>query len=533
MKKLLFVTLCLCFLLACASSTEGERVQSTAAPTPTQTPTPTPTLAPTAPPTPTPTPTQTPTPTPEPVSVNGELFPWDAEAVALEGPVTDPGQVREGLLSLSSLQAVTLDRVVPDEGIAAWAEAWAALEAELPQVAFTYGDLYHDADAQTVTDFAPQALPEGELTAIRTIFPQVKTLDLTGLTLTRADIAEIARQASELQVRWQDETFGPSASDVGSLAFAEPVTVEDVADYLSCFPHLQEADLLASGLTEEEGDSLSAAFPQVAFRRMVTLNGKSLDSFTEELDFSNNVIQDHEAFAEELSRFSRLRRLDMHLCNLKDEQIAALRDRYPNVKVVWTVKLGRWQVRTDAVAFSTKQAGNTTSRLYSVNAQALQYCTDLVALDLGHNAITDISWIESLPKLQVLILADNQIKDLTPLASLKHLKYLELFMNPFTDIQPLASLSELLDVNLCVTRTADLTPLLSCTKLERIWIGHQTQDYCSQESLQAVLKAFPNAIYDLTSVSSTNLGWREHPRYDAYIEMFRNNTVVPPFVPED
>ena len=156
-----------------------------------------------------------------------------------------------------------------------------------------------------------------------------------------------------------------------------------------------------------------------------------------------------------------------------------------------------------------------------------------MALDLGHNAITDISWIESLPKLQVLILADNQIKDLTPLASLKHLKYLELFMNPFTDIQTLSTLSELLDVNLCVTRTADLTPLLSCTKLERIWIGHQTQDYCSQESLQAVLKAFPNAIYDLTSVSSTNLGWREHPRYDAYIEMFRNNTVVPPFVPED
>ena len=533
MKKLLFVTLCLCCLLACTRYNELDSIRTTAAPasTPTEATAPTPT--PTPAPTPTPTPTPTSTPTPGPVSVNGELFSYDAEGIALEGPVSDPVQIREGLLSLLSLQAVAVDRVIPETGIAAWKEAWAALEAELPEVVFTYRDFYHDADAETVTVLAPEDLSDGELTAIRAVFPQVKTLDLTGLALSRAAAAAVTQQVPELQVVWQDETFGPSASDVEFLTFVEPVTADDVADYLACFPRLREADLLASGLTEEEGDSLSAAFPQVAFRRMVVLNGKQMDSFTEELDFSNNVIRDYDAFAEELARFPKLRRLDMHLCNLENEQLAILRDRYPNAKVVWTVRLGQWQVRTDAVAFSTKQAGNTTSRLYSVNAQALRYCTDLVALDLGHNAINDISWIESLPKLQVLILADNRIKDVSPIASLQHLKYLELFMNPLTDIQPLASLSELLDVNLCVTRTADLTPLLSCTKLERIWIGHQTQDYCSQESLQAVLKAFPNAIYDLTSVSSTNLGWREHPRYDAYIEMFRNNTVVPPFVPED
>ena len=531
MKKWILILLCFCCLVACAQSSGLDLVRPTAAPTaePTLAPTPTPTSTPT----PTPTPEPTPTPTPEPVSVNGELFPYDAEAIVLEGPIADPDEIRDGLLALPALQAVTLDRVVPDTGIAAWRETWATLEAELPQVDLACRDLYQGAEVQNVTDFAPRALPEGELEAILSVFPNLKALDLTGLALPRAAVTAVTHQAPELQVHWRDEAFGVSDSKTTFLTLLEPVDGAAVTEYLGCFPHLGAVDLLSSGLTEEEGDSLAAAFPQVAFRRMVPLNGKSLDSFTEELDFSKNVIQNYDAFAEELARFPKLRRLDMHLCNLKDEQIAALRDRYTDTKVVWTVKLGRWQVRTDAVAFSTKQSGYTTNRLYSVTAQVLRYCTDLVALDLGHNAIDDISWIESLPKLQVLILADNQIKDLTPLASLKHLKYLELFMNPFTDIQILSTLSELLDVNLCITRTVDLTPLLSCKKLERIWIGRQTQDYCSQESLQAVLKAFPNAIYDLTSVSCTNLGWREHPRYDAYIEMFRNNTVVPPFVPED
>ena len=125
------------------------------------------------------------------------------------------------------------------------------------------------------------------------------------------------------------------------------------------------------------------------------------------------------------------------------------------------------------------------------------------------------------------------MKDITPLASLKKLKYVELFMTPLRDITALGELPELLDVNLCITYVTDLTPLLNCKKLERIWIGQQTRDYCSKESLQALLEAFPDAQYDLISVSCTNRGWREHPRFDAFQEMFSKNVAVAPFLPED
>lgn len=527
MKKMIVLILCLCCLLACAQTARVEYPRPTAAPT----------EAPTAEPTPEPMPTPepTPTPTPEPVAVNGALFDWDAEAIALEGQIADPAEIREGLLGLSSLRSVALDRVVPDGGIAAWAENWAAMEAEFPEVEFTCRDLYQGVEAETVADFVPMALPEGELEAILAVFPNLKALDLTGLALPRAELAPLVHQASNLAVRWQDETFGPSDSAATALAFAAPVDVAAVTDYLVCFPHLEEVDLLSAELTEAEGDALSAAFPAVALRRMVTLNGKAFDSFTESIDLNGAWIEDYAAFAEAVGRFPKLRHLDLCECTLSNEELAALRSRYPEAGVVWLIRFGRWECRTDVVAFSTKQSGYTNFRLTSQMVSKLQYCNKLIALDLGHNYISDISWLESMTQLQLLILADNRVKDLTPLKNLKQLKYVELFMNPITDISPLGELPELIDVNLCYCfsgNITDVSPLLNCKKLERIWLTGNKN--LPQEQLDALRNALPQAEVSYTNgTGSTGDGWREHPRYDAYIEMFRTNKPVAPFVPED
>ena len=517
-KTLLLLALCLTFgcLTACQEKTAD------AAPAPSVT------AAPTAAP--------TPVPTPAPVSVNGQSVPADAEAVALSEAVADPEILRQPLAALPRMKALSLDRVVPQASVAAWMEAWADLEAAFPEVTFTYTTQYEGGPAEAVTAFAPASLPEdmaAEAAAILALFPQLKTLDLTALVTSREAVAQAAALMPEVSVQWNDEAFGPSDSTEKALTLTGPADLEAAAAYLGCFPGLEAVDLLSAELTEAEGGALSDAFPQVTFHRVVTLNGKSLDNFTEEIALPGAKIGDYEAFAEAVGRFPKLKSLDLSDCSLTNEELDALRTRYPQAGVVWVVKFSRWSCRTDAVAFTTGQSGNTERRQSQKAVSVLRYCTDLVALDLGHNAIDDISWLEPLQNLQVLILADNRIRDISPLASLKKLKYVELFMNPVTDITPLSTLPELLDVNLCITHTADLTPLIQCTKLERIWIGHQTQKYCSKESLQAVQETFPNAQYDLLSVSCTNRGWREHPRYDAYTEMFKTNTVVAPFLPED
>jgi Leucine-rich repeat (LRR) protein len=72
----------------------------------------------------------------------------------------------------------------------------------------------------------------------------------------------------------------------------------------------------------------------------------------------------------------------------------------------------------------------------------LKYLKNLKYLDVGHNAIDDLSFLYDLPELRILIVADNYvtdyITDLTPIASLKHLQYLEVFTNNITDLSPLS-----------------------------------------------------------------------------------------------
>lgn len=514
--------LCLCCLFACRQRPVQPTVQATALPAAAAE------AASTAMPVPTPEPTL------PPVEIRGQKVSAYTEALMIPGEVETPDEIGDALSGLPNLRTVTVDRAVPEADIAGWSGAWAALEAEFPAVVFTGRTLYQGAAAETVGTFAPAAVPSAaELDAILNTFENLTVLDLRALAPDREAVAALTALAPAVNVQWTDEVFGLSESAWETVPLSSPATADAVKTYLSCFPHLQEADLMAAGLSEAEGDALCAAFPTAALRRMAFLNGKSFDSFSESIDLNGARIDDYAAFAEAVGYFPKLRHLDLCDCSLSNEELAALRSRYPEAGVVWLIRFGRWACRTDAVAFSTMQSGYTTFRLTSQMVSGLQYCTDLIALDLGHNGIDDLSWLEPLQNLQLLILSDNRMKDITPLASLKKLKYVEVFMTPIRDISALGELPELLDVNLCITYVTDLSPLLNCKKLERIWIGHQTQDYCTKESLQAVLEAFPDAQYDLLSVSCTNRGWREHPRYDAFQQMFRTNTPVAPFVPED
>ncbi len=361
--------------------------------------------------------------------------------------------------------------------------------------------------------------------------PQLKTLQIdTGIS--RDTIASVVRENPSLQIVWTDPIFGKSDSKATQLSPSGEIQSEDLVSYLACFPELKYLDLLETSLTEADGNAICSTFPAIAVHRMVTLNGRSCDSYSEKLDFSKAQIENPAVFSSALQYFPFLKRLEMHYCSLSNEELAAIRDRYPQAKVVWTVRFNKWRVSTDAIAFSTLQLAPNDNRVRSSDVQVLQYCTDLIALDLGHNNLTDLEWLRPLKNLQVLILADNsKLSDISPIGDLKKLKYIELFMTSVSDITPLSNLTELLDVNLCFTKITDATPLLACKKLERIWLGRDTTAQIGEEGILQLQNAFPNAAYDLVSRSSTYLGWREHPRYHAYIQMFRTNTAVEPFLP--
>ena len=474
---------------------------------------------------------------PETVRLYGQEFPVDVQTLAFSEPIDDPAPLADALTRLADCRSVqvirSFDPAKTEGGLAAFERDWNALFARFPNVAFSGGLLIggEPSDTLTVYTVPASAVLSEEIRSVVSLCPALETLDLSETSANSESIAAAEQDAPGVRILWTDATYGASASDAERLSFSGTQDPEALSAYLACFPALSEIDVRDASFSEEDGNALCDRFP-AAIRRMVTLNGEAYDSFTESLDLSGAKIDSYEAFSDTLRYFPKLGQLLMHDCSLTNEQLAAIRDRYPDAGVVWTVRFGRWSLATDAVAFSTMQSGYTTYRLQTDDAKVLRYCRDLIALDLGHNDLSDIGWMTELKHLQVLILADNRkLKDISPIGTLSELKYLELFLTGIEDITPLGRLSELLDVNLFITHISDITPLLSCKKLERIWLGEKVAAQIGKEGAAKLQKAFPDAQFDLVSAGATKLGWREHPRYDAIREMFENNTAVDPFLP--
>lgn len=217
-----------------------------------------------------------------------------------------------------------------------------------------------------------------------------------------------------------------------------------------------------------------------------------------------------------------LARVDMYESRLKAEEIDLLAERYPHINFGWTIRLVEdHYIRTDATAYASKH--NNRSKIHkSEDFRQLKYCTQLRALDLGHNAIDDISFMAGLTELRVIILASNFITDISPLANLKKLEYAELFNNYIDDYTPLSGLDNLIDLNICFNQTQDFSPLYGLKGLERLWVynsnNRNREDPVCPEQVSALQAALPECQINSTSYSTLG-GWRTHPRYYVVFNM--------------
>ena len=96
------------------------------------------------------------------------------------------------------------------------------------------------------------------------------------------------------------------------------------------------------------------------------------------------------------------RYLDMDFCGVSDEAMAAIREEFPQMEVVWRIWFGRdnkLSVRTDVERILASDGGMHIEKNYS----GLQYCTKVKYLDMGHMPeLTDWSFLGCMPDLEVL-----------------------------------------------------------------------------------------------------------------------------------
>lgn len=216
--------------------------------------------------------------------------------------------------------------------------------------------------------------------------------------------------------------------------------------------------------------------------------------------------------------------LDKHR-EARNRIMIPLVEKYPEIHFAWLVKLGgQYSVSTEATAFSTFRKSSDPNRLTDADLEPLKYVTGLKALDLGHNRVTDLSFVEWFPEMTVLLLADNRVTDLTPLSKLQHLQYLEIFMNKITDLSPLSACTELKDLNITTCRVTDLSGLDGCVCLERLWASGNR---IGQEAKDAFAAVHPDCTVKYKTKDATSDGWRNHPRYTQYIRMLKTGKWEP------
>lgn len=362
-----------------------------------------------------------------------------------------------------------------------------------------------------------------ELLALLAENPTLCRLDLrqSGLDI-RAHAEELAALGLE-ELRFSSELCGVPVTEEEEV-FA-PLTLpaaEDLA-VLRLMKGLRRMDLTGLELKAAQIAALGEAFPAVELLWKLDLCGVAVGPDTESLNFNDMPIDSLAPFYEVLPLLGKLTSLEMCGCGVGNKDMDALRAAFPLAGIVWSIQTPHWTVRTDVDHFATWRIARVDEQgkileAYNISntdeeLSWLQYCHDLVALDVGHNKLTNCEFVRNMPKLQFLIVADNKITDLSPIGTLSELKYLEIFTNPITDLGPLSTLSNLLDLNLCGCYVSDLSPLYGLKKLERVWMTpfNLTDMHATAEAFRAEL---PNCqLQYIADQDFTGKGWRYHERY--------------------
>jgi len=307
------------------------------------------------------------------------------------------------------------------------------------------------------------------------------------------------------------KTFRSTAEE---LSFAGEALTEadlrEIEENAFRFYHLNMLDMTGCGIDSDRLAELRSAIgAEIAWE--FELYGLTVSSLDTGLDFSDIPIEDVSVLENAIPYFSRLERVDMHHCGVPNEVMAGLNEKYEDIKFVWTVRVRYYGVRTDATYFIVYNC--TEHYLYDAGVEQLKYCTDLIALDLGHMRLDDISFLQYMPNMQYLIFAECAIKDITLIGELKELKWLELFKASVRDISPLLGCTKLESLNLCYIYADDSAydTLVQMTWLDRLWYSGNWMSPQQQRDLVATLS--DTQVCLVPGGESTGNGWRYHEDY--------------------
>ena len=452
------------------------------------------------------------------VQLSSGRYPQDSKMLTA---VLEAGET-EYLYLFDRLEAADFSGSSCYEEIAAWAR-------DNPQVTVKYtvdlpdGSRYDSSTTAVDLSGLPAGMAQAAAGALKCL-PNLQTVSLgnvggDGSGLSLEDVVTLRIALPEVGFDFTLDLLGQSVEpdtrsvDLSGLE-SESEQLMQAAAVLACLTELEDVKLGSqseSGLSWDDINMLAKACPDAVLDFSFSLYGQELNLNAESLDFNHTQISDE---GEEIRKILPLMRnctyLDMDYCGVSNEAMAAIRDENPGVEVVWRIWFGEnYSVRTDVERIL---ASKPTVGGMIYDGSVLQYCTKLKYLDLGHNDdLSDLSFVASMPELEVLIIAMTNISDLSPLANCPKMEYLEIQETQISDLSPLAGLSNLAHLNICNQENiTDASPLYGLTKLERLWIGCNTP--IPEEQVAELKESLPDCDINTTTNDPHGEAWR----YSAY-----------------
>jgi len=427
----------------------------------------------------------------------------------------------------------------------------AAVQDKRPDVAVQYavtidGKAYpQNAKELTLTT----GITDGEI-ALLQYLPSLEAVDAKKCT-DYAQLAKLQEAYPNLALDYSITLCGEEfTTDIAELTVTG-MTQED-ADLLKHFHALTTVHIVEPKLPAEALLALSDTYPHVSFTWEKKVMGVNVRSDATEVDLMKAIsekgvtafekarsahvtgkrddtvwqfvldyrypvpnraadTQDLIAQVEEaMAYFPNVELVNMNGAFLDNEAMAKFReDHRQDYKVVWTVECGTMAARTDTPYFMPYKYG--VAYFFDSSVKNLRYCEDVVAVDIGHMSVHDISFVEGMPNLKYLILAHTQVSDISPLETCKSLLFLELDWSNVRDYTPLLGCTALEDLNVSKT-WGDVEPLLQMTWLKHLWMTQRSVE--TQMKIRETFEGTETELY-LNGEFTVGGGWRQLENYYA------------------
>lgn len=417
---------------------------------------------------------------------------------------------RDSLLRLTALQELDA------RNISLTTSQYDQLRRDLPdckilwQVPFQGSSIPYDS-----TELALSSLSSDDLK----IIPYLEALNTVHAEYCTdyAALMTLKSQYPRLDIRYtvtvNEKTYTQNTAPAIKQLTLHDADIKELANGLPCFTQLKEVIFAGTAPENEEIYELMCQYPGISFQWELAVCGIETPNTAETLILSGIPMESTEQVESYLKYFPNLKRVEMCDTGISSDDMDALSQKYPDIRFVWTIKIGRGTLRTDATAFIPFKLGHSLYRpLHDEDCAELKYCTDLICLDMGHMDIHDFSFLEHMPKMQYLIVADTPCKDFSPIATLKELIYLEIFVTDFTQHEILLGLTNLQDLNLGTTPADDVTVLKQMTWLKNLWLPGT---HLNGAQLQELYDCLPNTRIVPFAEHSTANGWRRLKNYYA------------------